>query len=59
MMDGTEGWMGGWGMGSMDWAGGPWMIVLTLVVIAGIIVVARATSTRSITLSEKTTRDLK
>jgi len=50
-----EGWMGNWGTGSMGGWGGPWMILVLILAVVGIVAVVRLTSARSGT--DKNKRD--
>lgn len=50
-----EGWMGNWGTGSMGWWGGPWMILVWILAIAGVVAIVRLITSRSGT--DKNNRD--
>ena len=50
-----EGWMGNWGTGSMGWWGGPWMILVWILAIAGVVAIVRLMTARSGT--DKNNRD--
>ena len=36
-----DGWMGDWGVGSMGWWGGSWMVLFWILVIAAIVALVR------------------
>jgi len=50
-----EGWMGSWGTGSMGGWGGPWMILVWILAIAGVVAIVRLITARSGT--DKNNRD--